>query len=150
MGVSDRCGEEMFLRQVGVIHSSLKCREDCPRQGIEGGVEAEVEVNAEFASGLEGIEAGREVILLTWLHMADREKLKVHPRGDEAAPLRGVFVTRSPSRPNPIGLHRVKIAEVRGTTLKVYPLEAVDGTPVIDIKAVIRGEEPGAGGGKTP
>ncbi len=140
MDVLDRRGEDMLLRQVGVVRSSLKHREDCPRQGIEGGVEAEVEVDAEFASGLEGMEAGREVILLTWLHMADREKLKVHPRGDEAAPLRRVFVTRSPSRPNPIGLHRVRVVGVDGTTLKVYPLEALDGTPVIDIKAVIRGE----------
>ena len=97
-------------------------------------------MSPEFAAGLEGLEVGREVMLLTWLHLADRERLRVHPRGDKTVPLKGVFATRSPSRPNPIGLHRVRIVELNGTTLKVHPLEALDGTPVIDIKSIIRKE----------
>jgi L-fuculose-phosphate aldolase len=140
--VESACAD-MRLRVVGVVRSPLVSREDCPRQGIDGGVEAEVELAPEYAEAMEGLEEGRDAMLLTWLHLADREALKVHPRGDEDAPLRGVFATRSPSRPNPVGLHRVRIVGLNGTTLRVYPLEVLDGTPVIDIKAIIRGEEPG-------
>ena len=134
----------MRLFQVGVVRSSLAARADCPKQGFEGGVEAEVLVAPEYREGLDGLEPGRDVLLLTWLHRAERDVLKVHPRGNTEAPLKGVFATRSPARPNPIGLHRVKILELekeRGR-LRVAPLEALDGTPVLDIKPVLRGPAP--------
>lgn len=133
----------MRLFQVGVVRSSLAARADCPKQGFEGGVEAEVLVAPEYREGLDGLEPGRDVLLLTWLHQAERDVLKVHPRGNREAPLKGVFATRSPARPNPIGLHRVKILELekeRGR-LRVAPLEALDGTPVLDIKPVLRGPD---------
>jgi L-fuculose-phosphate aldolase len=136
--------ENMRLFQVGVVRSSLAARADCPKQGFEGGVEAEVLVAPEYREGLDGLEPGRDVLLLTWLHRAERDVLKVHPRGNTEAPLKGVFATRSPARPNPIGLHRVKILELekeRGR-LRVAPLEALDGTPVLDIKPVLRGPAP--------
>ena len=88
--------------------------------------------------GIEGIAAGDELIVITWLHKACRDVLKTRPRGDESVPLAGVFATRSPDRPNPLGLHRVTVLEVAGLTLKVRPLEAIDGTPVVDLKPVLR------------
>ena len=97
-----------------------------------------VHIFPEFSEALDGVEEGDEVLILTWLHLADRKVLKVHPRGDRAAPLRGVFSTRSPDRPNPVGVHRVTVRERRGLSLTVFPLEAVDGTPVLDIKSVRR------------
>lgn len=130
-------GTAMELYIVGVVRSPLKTREECPKQGVEGGVEADILVIPEFREGLEGLEAGRDVLLFTWLHQAERDVLKVHPRGNREAPLKGVFATRSPARPNPIGLHRVKIVEKTDVSLRVFPLEALDGTPVIDIKPVI-------------
>jgi tRNA-Thr(GGU) m(6)t(6)A37 methyltransferase TsaA len=127
-----------LLRPVGVVRSSLKLREDCPHQGWEGAPEAWVEIAPAFGDGLDGIIPGNEVILLTWFHQAKRDVLKVHPRGDLQRPMRGVFSTRSPNRPNPIGLHRVQVLEIeKGKRLRVSPLEALDGTPVIDIKPVM-------------
>ena len=125
------------LITVGVIHSPLTDRKKAPRQGSEGGAEAWLEVYADFASGLEGIEAGSRIILITWLHRSRRDVLEVHPRGEREAPLTGVFATRSPDRPNPLGLHQVKVLAISGNRLKVAPLEAIDGTPVIDIKPVL-------------
>lgn len=125
------------IRSIGVVRSELKNREEAPMQGYEGAPEAWVEIRAEVADGLQGIEAGSDVILLTWLHQSERETLLVHPRGDPDAPLTGVFATRSPDRPNPIGLHRVTVLEVDGRRLRVAPLEAIDGTPVVDIKTVL-------------
>jgi len=126
------------LRPIGIARSTLKRREDCPHQGWEGAPDAWLEIVPAFTEGLEGITPGRELVLLTWFHEAQRNILKVHPRGNPANPLRGVFATRSPDRPNPIGLHRVKVIEVeeRGR-LKVGPLEVLDGTPIIDIKPVL-------------
>jgi tRNA-Thr(GGU) m(6)t(6)A37 methyltransferase TsaA len=89
---------------------------------------------------LQGIQPGDMLFVLTWLHLAEREVLKVHPRDDRTRPMAGVFATRSPYRPNPIGLHRVRVVEIAGARLKVGPLEAIDGTPVIDIKPVLRQE----------
>ena len=130
------------LRPIGVVRSSLKRREDCPHQGWEGAPEAWLEVDRAVADGLEGIVPGSEVIILTWFHEAQRDVLKVHPRGNAARPLRGVFSTRSPDRPNPIGLHRVEVLEIeKGVRLRVCPLEAVDGTPIIDIKPVLSRSE---------
>jgi tRNA-Thr(GGU) m(6)t(6)A37 methyltransferase TsaA len=98
-----------------------------------------VEIEPAFTAGLDGISPGSEVILITWFHEARRDILKVHPRANPKNPLRGVFTTRSPDRPNPIGLHRVEVLEIKeGRLLRVHPLEAMDGTPVIDIKSVLR------------
>jgi tRNA-Thr(GGU) m(6)t(6)A37 methyltransferase TsaA len=128
------------LRPVGVVRSQLIAREDAPKQGSEGAPEAWVEIDPAFAQGLGGIAAGSEVILLTWLHQSDRDTLRVHPRDDPQSPLKGVFATRSPDRPNPIGLHRVRVLEItESVRLRVEPLEALDGTPVVDIKPVLAG-----------
>lgn len=125
------------LHPVGVLHSPLKERAAAPRQGSEGAPAAWLEVEEAVAAGLEGIAPGDEIIVITWLHQAQRSILQVHPRGDETLPLAGVFATRSPDRPNPLGLHRVTVLELAGRQLKVGPIEAIDGTPVVDIKPVL-------------
>ncbi|HEX6226764.1 MAG TPA: tRNA (N6-threonylcarbamoyladenosine(37)-N6)-methyltransferase TrmO [Chryseolinea sp.] len=122
------------VKTIGTVESRLTRREDCPLQGDEGGTEAWLNINEEYIEATDGINAGMEVILITWLHLADRNVLKCYPRNDVNAPHVGVFKTRSPDRPNPLGLHPVKILAVQGARLKVYPLEAVDGTLLIDIK----------------
>ena len=128
---------DYVLTPIGLLHSPLKEPGEAPRQGSEGAPNAWLEVNATVAEGLEGIAVGDEVIVITWLHKAQRDVLKVHPRGDETAPLAGVFATRSPDRPNPLGLHRVTVLEIVGERVKVGPIEAIDGTPVVDIKPVL-------------
>jgi tRNA-Thr(GGU) m(6)t(6)A37 methyltransferase TsaA len=128
---------EYSLYPVGFIHSPLKHREEAPRQGGEGAPDAWLEVNPMVADGLDGIGVGDEIIVITWFHQAHRDILKLHPRGDKTMPLTGVFATRSPDRPNPLGLHRVTVLEVDGHRLKVGPIEAIDGTPVVDIKPVL-------------
>ena len=130
-----------LLRPVGVVRSPLRGRSAAPRQGDEGGAEAVVTFERGVADALGGIEVGDDLVLLTWLHEASRDVLEVHPRSDETRPLTGVFATRSPDRPNPIGLHRVTVVGVDGLELAVRPLEAIDGTPVIDVKPVLRGVE---------
>ncbi len=125
------------LEPIGVVRSALERRADAPKQGYEGAPDARVEVSPALAAGLRGIAAGDEVILITWLHRSDRDVLTVHPRGDATRPLAGVFATRSPDRPNPLGLHRVKVLAIAGNELHVAPLEALDGTPVVDIKPVL-------------
>ena len=125
------------VEPVGVIRSELVNRENAPRQGNEGAPDAWIEVNPALVEALDGVAVGDGVIVLTWFHQADRETLKVHPRNDQSAPLRGVFSTRSPDRPNPIGLHQVTVLEIVGNSLKVGPIEAIDGTPVVDIKPVL-------------
>jgi L-fuculose-phosphate aldolase len=122
------------LKFIGVVHSSLKCLEDCPRQEHEDAPEATIEIHPQFSKGLSHITAGSELVLLTWLHQADRSVLSTHPRNDPNSPLTGVFATRSPDRPNPIGLHQVTVISVDGNKLKVSELEALDQTPVLDIK----------------
>jgi tRNA-Thr(GGU) m(6)t(6)A37 methyltransferase TsaA len=106
-------------------------------QGDEGAPEAWLELTPQAAQGLTGIEVGHELIVLTWLHLAQRDVLQVHPRGDLNRPLTGVFATCSPDRPNPVGLHRVSVLEVKKQKLRVAPLEAIDGTPIVDIKPVL-------------
>jgi tRNA-Thr(GGU) m(6)t(6)A37 methyltransferase TsaA len=125
------------LRPVGVVHSDLKDPEAAPMQGIEGAPDAWVEIDTVYADALRGVAAGDDVILITWFHLSNREVLEVHPRSDPARPLTGVFATRSPERPNPLGLHRVTVRQIEGTRLRAGPLEAVDGTPVVDIKPVL-------------
>jgi tRNA-Thr(GGU) m(6)t(6)A37 methyltransferase TsaA len=125
------------IEPVGVVRSTLTDRKDAPRQGYEGAPEAWLELNPPVADALVGLAVGDAVLLLTWFHQSDRSVLQVHPRGDLNHPLTGVFATRSPDRPNPIGLHRVTVLEISGLRLRVGPLEAIDGTPVVDIKPVL-------------
>jgi tRNA-Thr(GGU) m(6)t(6)A37 methyltransferase TsaA len=125
------------LNFIGVVQSSLQRKEDCPLQGEEGAPEAWLLIKKEFLDGLDSLTVGDSIILLTWFHLADRSVLKCYPRRETSAPHVGVFATRSPDRPNPIGLHTVKILSIEQDKLKVYPLEALDGTLLIDIKPVI-------------
>ena len=125
------------IEPIGVIRSELTSREAAPRQGYEGAPEAWLELAVPVAQGLLGITVGDELIVLTWLHRARRDVLQVHPRGRLEAPLRGVLATRSPDRPNPVGLHQVSVLEDAGPRLRVGPMEAIDGTPVVDIKRAL-------------
>jgi tRNA-Thr(GGU) m(6)t(6)A37 methyltransferase TsaA len=125
----------MNLRPVGIVRSSLSDRKDAPRQGSEGAPDAWIEIEAWARDALLGIAVGDELVVLTWLHEADRRTLKVHPRSDPSNALAGVFATRSPDRPNPIGLHPVTVRAIEGLRILVGPIEAIDGTPVLDLKA---------------
>ena len=125
------------VRPVGWIEAPLTDVADAPRQGDEGAPDARVIVRPELATALHGLESGAEVIVLTWLHVARRDVLVVHPRDDPARPLTGVFATRSADRPNPIGLHQVRVLAVEGCRMRVGGCEAVDGTPVLDLKPVL-------------
>lgn len=127
-----------IVEPIGMICSPLTSIESSPLQGDEGAPEAWLEFRASNAEGLIGISAGDEVIVLTWFHCAQRNVLQVHPQRDLKAPLMGVFATRSPDRPNPIGLHQVTVLEIVGHRLRVGPMEAIDGTPIIDIKPSLR------------
>ena len=125
------------VQTIGVIRSTLKNRKSAPRQGSEGAPDVWLEVDPVVSPGLDGLKAGEDIIVVTWLHKARREVLKVHPRSEKHRPLTGVFATRSPDRPNPLGLHRVTIRRIVKNRLRIGPIEAIDGTPVIDIKPVI-------------
>jgi tRNA-Thr(GGU) m(6)t(6)A37 methyltransferase TsaA len=125
------------LRSVGRVESSLTDRATAPKQGNEGSPEATIVFDPAVLDSLDGIEAGDEVIVLTWLDRSDRGVLRVHPRDDPANPVQGVFNTRSQDRPNPIGLHPIEVIAVEGATMRVRNLEALDGTPVLDVKPVI-------------
>jgi tRNA-Thr(GGU) m(6)t(6)A37 methyltransferase TsaA len=126
------------LRPVGVIRSILKARSQAPKQGSEGAPDAWLDVYPWAADALHRLAVGDEIIVITWLHKADRHVLKVHPRSDARNPLTGVFATRSPDRPNPLGLHPVIVRAIDKTRLRVGPIEAIDGTPVVDIKPVLK------------
>ncbi|MFI5077415.1 MAG: tRNA (N6-threonylcarbamoyladenosine(37)-N6)-methyltransferase TrmO [Vicinamibacteria bacterium] len=126
------------LTPIAIVRSTLRSLEDAPRQGDEGAPDAWLDVDPAFARGLNGLRAGDAILLITWLDRADRAVLETHPRNDPSLPPMGVFATRSPDRPNPLGLHRVTIRSVEGTRLRVGPLEAIDGTPVVDMKIVWR------------
>jgi tRNA-Thr(GGU) m(6)t(6)A37 methyltransferase TsaA len=129
------------LTPVGHVRSPLTDRDAAPKQGDEGAPEAWIVFEPHLLAALEGIRAGDELMVLTWLDRADRGVLLVHPRSDPSRPLQGVFNTRSPDRPNPIGLHRVGVLAVEGQRFRVRDLEAIDGTPVLDVKPVL---DPGA------
>jgi tRNA-Thr(GGU) m(6)t(6)A37 methyltransferase TsaA len=129
--------KQAVLRPIGVIRSSIQKRSEAPMQGVEGAPDAWLEIAPFAAQGFEGLVAGSEVIVITWLHLARRGVLKVHPRSDRRRPLTGVFATRSPDRPNPLGLHRVTIRAISENRLRIGPIEVIDGTPVIDIKPVL-------------
>jgi tRNA-Thr(GGU) m(6)t(6)A37 methyltransferase TsaA len=124
------------LRPIGVVRSVLKERSGAPRQGAEGAPDVWIDIVPEVVEGLEGLEVDMEIVVVTWLHRGRRDVLKVHPRGNKNV-LSGVFATRSPDRPNPVGLHRATVLEISGREIKVGPLEAIDGTPVVDIKPVL-------------
>ena len=130
---------EAVLRPIGVIHSVLKERKGAPRQGAEGAPDAWLEIEPFAAEGLHLLKAGDDIIVITWLHQGRREVLQVYPRSDRRNPLTGVFATRSPDRPNPLGLHRVTVHEIAGNRLRIGPIEAIDGTQVVDIKPVLPG-----------
>lgn len=125
------------LEVIGHIRSTVRSLTEAPRQGSEGAPDAWLEIDPAFAPGLRGIVIGDSLVIVTWLHHADREVLEVHPRGDPDVPLAGVFATRSPHRPNPLGLHRVTVRDVSGLRLRIGPIEALDGTPVVDVKPVL-------------
>jgi len=125
------------VKAIGKVESRLTDLESAPRQPDEGAPGAWLVFRPEVREGLRNIEVGDEILLLTWLDRADRDVLSVHPRGDVSRPMEGVFSTRSPHRPNPIGLHRVEVTAVAGDRIQVRQLEALDGTPIVDVKAVM-------------
>ena len=125
------------LHPIGYIRSSLKLRKDAPRQGNEGAPNAWIDIAPQFRDAMTDLNVGESIIVITWLHQAQRDILKVHPRDDTTNPLTGVFSTRSSDRPNPLGLHRVKILDIAVNSIQVAPIEAIDGTPVVDIKPVL-------------
>ena len=128
----------MQLFSIGRVESALRLREEAPKQGDEGAPDAWLVFDDAYRDGLEGIAAGDELLVLTWLDKAERDVLKVIPRGDRTRGVQGVFNTRSPDRPNPIGLHRVTGLDGPGTPLQVRNLEALDGTPIVDVKPLLR------------
>jgi tRNA-Thr(GGU) m(6)t(6)A37 methyltransferase TsaA len=130
-----------LLQPIGWVESSLVDRNLAPKQGDEGSPDAWLVFDQGVRAGLRDLQTGTEVIVLTWLDRARRDVLAVHPRGDLARPETGVFSTRSPDRPNPIGLHRVTILAIEGTRFHVRNLEALNGTPIVDVKPVL---DPGA------
>jgi tRNA-Thr(GGU) m(6)t(6)A37 methyltransferase TsaA len=126
------------LVPIGWVRSSLKRRADAPKQGDEGAPDARIQIEAPFTPALDRLAPGDDLLIFTWLHEGKRDVLAVHPRGDLSKPLHGVFATRSPDRPNPIGLHPVRLLAIEsGGVLHVSPLEAIDGTPVVDIKPAL-------------
>src|SRR5262245_10545928 len=130
-----------LIDPIGVIRSEIKDTKDAPLFYTEGAPNAFLEMDPRYTSGLERMQVGDEVIVITWLHCARRDVLKVHPGGNAANPLTGVFSTRSPDRPNPLGLHRAKVLAIKGEGLHVGPIEAIDGTPVVDIKQVVESDD---------
>src|SRR3954447_15378866 len=130
-------GQPIELRPIGVVESPLRDAARAPKQGDEGAPEAWLAIAPEYGEALVGVEAGKPLLVLTWLDRAPRDVLSAHPRGDASRPPQGVFATRSPARPNPIGLHGVEVAAVEGTRLRVRDLEALDGTPILDLKPVL-------------
>ena len=128
---------DFSLVPIGRVESPLTDAAEAPKQGSEGGPDAWLVLEPRVLDALDGLEPGARVIVLTWLDRADRDTLRVHPRDDASNPLRGVFGTRSADRPNPIGLHEVEVLAVEGNRVRVSDLEALDGTPVVDLKPVI-------------
>lgn len=125
------------IRPIGVVESVLTDPASAPKQGVENGPEALLVFDPAMADGLRDLTAGGEMFVLTWLHLADRSVLAVHPRDDPRNPLTGVFSTRSADRPNPVGLHRVRVLAIDGPRVRVADLEAIDGTPIVDVKPVL-------------
>jgi tRNA-Thr(GGU) m(6)t(6)A37 methyltransferase TsaA len=142
MGIAKNSQEkgpaEFCIRVIGLVRSSLKDRSQCPHQEHEGAPQAWIEIEPQYSEGLDGLEVGDEILVLSWMHLGDRTRLRVHPRGNPDNPLTGVFATRSPSRPNPIGLHKTRILAIEAPCrILVESLELLDQTPVVDIKPVL-------------
>jgi tRNA-Thr(GGU) m(6)t(6)A37 methyltransferase TsaA len=128
-----------LVHPIGVVRSALRTPAEAPNQAFEGAPDALLEIDPSLADALHLVQSGDELIVLTWFQLADRDVLQTHPTGDPARPLTGVFRTRSPDRPNPIGVHRVTVTALEGpTTLRVGALEAIDGTPIVDLKIAMR------------
>jgi len=125
------------IHPIGVVESPLTDRASAPKQGVEGAPSTWLAFDPAMAEGIRDLTVGDEVFVLTWLHLADRSVVAVHPRDDPRNPLTGVFSTRSADRPNPVGLHRVRVLAIDGLRVRVADLEAVDGTPIIDVKPVL-------------
>ena len=131
---------------IGWVHSPLRRRDEAPKQGYEGAPEARIRIEPAFRPGLDRLEPGGHLLVLTWLHEAERDVLVVHPRDDPGQPLTGVFATRLADRPNPLGIHGAALLAVeRAGTLVVRGLVAIDGTPVLDLKPVLPIEDRGPG-----
>ena len=139
MGGRSADNRRFALRPIGYVSSPLTDQRTAPKQGDEGAPDAWIIFEPDILDALDGIEPGSEVLVLTWLDRARRDVLRVHPRDDRARAELGVFSTRSPDRPNPIGLHRVEILAVDGPRVHVRNLEAIDGTPIVDVKPIIGG-----------
>jgi tRNA-Thr(GGU) m(6)t(6)A37 methyltransferase TsaA len=133
---------DLQLRPIGKIRSTLKRRSEAPKQGSEGAPDAWLEVDASLGDALDGLEVGDEILVITWFHEAQRDVLKVRPRSNPRNRLTGVFATRSPDRPNPVGLHPVVVRAIDGNRLRIGPIEAIDRTPVVDIKPVLKRSPP--------
>ena len=130
---------DIVLTPIGIVRSTLSDRRDAPCQAFEGAPAAILEIDPDFAPAVHRLAPGTELIVVTWLHAADRRVLQTHPMDDERIPLTGVFATRSPDRPNPIGLHRVTLTDfTEPTSIRVDALEAIDGTPILDLKVAMR------------
>jgi tRNA-Thr(GGU) m(6)t(6)A37 methyltransferase TsaA len=128
----------IVIQPIGLVRSALRDRSSAPRQAFEGAPPARLEIKPEYTPALHRVTSITKLIVVTWLHQADRRVLQTHPMDDERIPLTGVFATRSPDRPNPIGLHRVTVVDVDpATTIHVDALEAIDGTPILDLKIVM-------------
>jgi tRNA-Thr(GGU) m(6)t(6)A37 methyltransferase TsaA len=125
------------VRPIGWVESPLDDRDLAPKQGDEGAPDAWLVFNSNMRAAIRDLEQGSEIIVLTWLDRARRDVLVVHPRGDRNNPQRGVFSTRSPDRPNPIGLHNVQILQIDDTRIRVRNLEALDMTPIVDVKPIL-------------
>ncbi|HKE68012.1 MAG TPA: tRNA (N6-threonylcarbamoyladenosine(37)-N6)-methyltransferase TrmO [Nocardioidaceae bacterium] len=125
------------INPIGQVESPLTDRASAPKQGVEGAPEAWLVFDPAVADGIGDLAVGDDVFVFTWLHRADRSVLAVHPRDDPATPLTGVFSTRSADRPNPVGLHRVRVVAVDGLRVRVSDIEAIDGTPIVDVKPVL-------------
>lgn len=122
------------VRPIGVIRSPLVHLEDAPKQGAEAAIEGKLVIDERYREAFLGLKPGQFVVILYWMSLAERDRLQVHPRGDRTRPMKGVFATRAPHRPNPIGIERVEITSIEGTVISVRGLDALDGTPLIDIK----------------
>lgn len=132
--------ELIQLQPIGRVESPLTDPATAPKQGDEGAPDAWLVLNPGLTAALRGVQVGDDLLVFTWLDRASRDVLEVRPRGDPSRPPQGVFNTRSPDRPNPIGLHRVEVVEIDGQRLRVCGLEALDGTPVLDLKPVLSAE----------
>jgi tRNA (adenine37-N6)-methyltransferase len=134
--------EQPRLQIIGILHGDITSREDAPKNFDESERTGTLEIYPEYQEGLDGIVAGQTIVVLFWLHQSGRDTLKVHPRGDRSRGLRGVFATRSPTRPNPVAISELKVLAVQGNRLEVSGLDILDGTPIIDIKKMISRQEP--------